>query len=261
MTRVKIAAFVAFLFFSFAVFEYFQISELKEDIEGKNALINLLDSDYQELQTDYNSLQDELEEAQAELDRTQSSLMDAETALEEIKEQGEARSISTHILGLKDDTGVAIPLEIDIKNGTERIFIDVSEVFLEGDVQSTAKTAFALADVNSRGGLTQKDAYIHIANPYSKSLSLSGSSSGAIMTMGLLALGKNVTLKEDVMITGTVGGDGSIGPVLYISQKAEAAKSLNATVMLVPAGQKVSVVGIELIEVSNIEEAMEYMLE
>jgi predicted S18 family serine protease len=244
MTRVKIAAFMAFLFFSFAVFEYFQASELKEDIKAKNSLINLLDSDYQDLQSDYGSLQDELEEAQAE-----------------IKEQSDARSIGTHILGVRGGTGVIIPLEIEVKNGTERIFIDVSEVFLEGDVQGTAKTAFALADVKSKGGLTQKDAYIHIVNPYKKSLSLSGSSSGAVMTMALLALGKNATLKEDVVITGSIQGDGSIGSVLYISQKAEAAKSLNATVMLVPAGQKISVSGIELIEVSNVEEAMEYMLE
>lgn len=238
--------FAIILFFSFAIFQYLQITELKEEIEAKNSLINLLDQDYQEVQSDYNALE-------AELEKTQVSL-------EEIEEQSETRSIATHILGVREDVGVAIPLEIEVKEGSERIFIDVSEVFLESDVQGTAKTAFALADVKSKGGLAQKDAYIHIVNPYSKSLSLSGSSSGAIMTMGLIALGKNTTLKEGVMITGSIRGDGSIGQVLYIREKAEAAKSLGITLMLVPAGQKTQVTGIELVEVSNIEEAMEYML-
>jgi predicted S18 family serine protease len=234
------SAFAIVLFFSFAMFQYLQITKLEKDIEAKDSLINLLDQDYQDIQSDYNAL---------------------EAELGEIKKQGETRSIATHILGVRDGAGVIIPLEIEVKKGSERIFIDVSEVFLESDVQGTAKTAFALADVKSKGGLTQKDAYIHIVNPYSKSLSLSGSSSGAVMTMALIALGKNATLKEDVMITGSIGGDGSIGQVLYISEKAEAAKSFNATVMLVPAGQKISVSGIELIEVSNVAEAMGYMLE
>ncbi|MBU2559978.1 hypothetical protein KKA03_03695 [archaeon] len=232
--------FAIVLFFSFAIFQYLQIIELESDIEAKDSLINLLDRDYQGVQSDYHGLESELEE---------------------IKKQGETRSITTHILGVRDGVGVIIPLKIEVRKGNERIFIDVSEVFLESDVQGTAKTAFALADVKSKGGLVQKDAYIHIVNPYSKSLSLSGSSSGAVMTMALIALGKNATLKEDVMITGSIQGDGSIGPVLYIREKAEAAKSLNATLMLVPAGQKISVSGIKIIEVSNVEEAMEYMLE
>jgi predicted S18 family serine protease len=234
------SAFVIVLLFGLAIFQYLQIAELKENIEAKNSLINLLDQDYQEVQSDCNVL---------------------EAALGEIKKQNDTRSIATHILGVRDGAGVPIPLEIEVKEGSEKIFVDVSEVFLEDDVQGTAKTAFAMADVKSNGGLAQKDAYIHIVNPYKKSLSLSGSSSGAIMTMALIALGKNATLKEGVVITGSIGGDGSIGQVLYIREKAEAAKSLNATLMLVPVGQKTSVSGIKIVEVSNVEEAMEYMLE
>ena len=241
MNLKRIGSFFAIiLFFGLALFQCLQILELKDDIEAKNSLINLLDRDYTKMQEDYNALEAELEET---------------------RKQSETRSIATHILGVREGAGVAIPLEIEVRKGSERIFIDVSEVFLEDDVQGTAKTAFALADVKSRGGLTQKNAYVHIVNPYSKTLSLSGSSSGAIMTIGLIALGKNTTLKEGVMITGSIGGDGSIWPVLYISEKAEAAKSLNATFMLVPVGQKISISGIELIEISDIEEAMAYMLE
>ena len=254
MTDRKIAALAILILISISLFQYQQMSSLKEEIQAKNALINLLDSDYNKVQSDYNALQ-------ARLDETQKSLLDAQTSLDELRELNDTRSINTHILGVRDGEGVPIPLEIDIKKGTGRVLIDIGEVFLEDDVQSTAITAFALADVNSDGGLAEKDATIRITNPYKKSLSLSGMSSGAIMTLSLIAVGKNTTLKKGVVITGAVNGNGSIGQVSYISQKAEAAKELNANLMLVPVGQKISVPGIVLIEVSDLEEAMEYMLE
>jgi predicted S18 family serine protease len=261
MTNGKIAALAILLFFSVALFQYLQVLDLKEEMRAKNALINLLDRDYTDLQSDYTALEAELDKTRLELGETQLSLLDAETSLNELRELNDTKSITTHILGVRDGKGVPIPLEIEIKKGMGRALIDIGEIFLEDDVQSTVKTAFALADVMSDGELAEKDAAIRIINPYKKSLSISGMSSGAIMTMSLIALGKNTTLKKDVMITGTIRGDGSIGPVLYIGQKAEAAKALNATVMLVPVGQKIPVSGIELIEISNIEEAMEYMLE
>lgn len=257
----KVAAIAFLAIFSVVIFQYFQISDLKDEIRAKD----ILSSDYKELESDFTELEAELNQTRLELEQVQMSLNMSEASLKEaevaIRELNYSNSIHTHILGVKGDEGVATPLEIEIKKGTGRVLIDIGDIFLEDDVQSTAKTAFALADVKSKGDLAEKDATIRIINPYKKSLSISGMSSGAIMTMGLIALGKNATLKKDIAITGTIKGDGSIGRVLYISQKAEAAKALNATVMLVPEGQWMPVSGIELIEISNIEEAMEYMLE
>ena len=261
MTYGRIVTFAFLVVFGVALFQCFQVLDLKKEIHDKNAHIYLLNDKYNELESDFTVLEAGLNRTLLDLERVNASLEKSEASLREIRELYDTRSIHTHILGVRDGKGVPIPLEIEIKKGTGGIFVDIEEIFLEGDVQSTAKTAFALADVMSDGGLAEKDATIRIVNPYTKSLSISGMSSGAIMTMALITLGKNTTLKKDVMITGTIKGDGSIGPVLYISQKAESAKELNATVMLVPVGQKISVSGIELIEISDIEEAMEYMLE
>ncbi len=261
--RVASIAFLAI--FCVVIFQYFQISDLKDEIWAKNANINLLDRDYEELESDFVVLEAKLNQTQLELGQVNTSLNRSETSLREaegvIRELNYSKGIRTHILGVKSGEGVAVPLEIELKKGSGRVLIDVGDIFLEEDVQSTAKTAFELADVISKGDLADKDATIRIVNPYTKSLSISGMSSGAIMTMSLIALGKNQTLKEGVVVTGKINGDGSIGSVSYIKQKAGAAKELNATVMLVPAGQKISVSGIELIEISDIEEAMEYMLE
>lgn len=265
MTYNKVATLAFLAIFGVVIFQYFQISHLKDEIWAKNANINLLNRDYEELESNFTALEAKLNQTRLELRQVNMSLNKSETSLREargaIRELNYSKSIRTHILGVKDGEGVAIPLEIELKKGTGRVLIDIGEIFLEEDVQSTAKTAFALADVITKGNLTDKDATIRIVNPYIKSLSISGMSSGAIMTMSLIALGKNQTLKKGVIVTGAIKGDGSIGRVLYIKQKAEAGKGLNATVMLVPEGQKIPVSGIELIEISNIEEAMKYMLE
>ncbi len=248
-----------------AFFQHFQVLHLKDEIWAKNANINLLNRDYEELESNFTVLEAKLDRTELELEQTQKSLNKSEGFLREARETIAAlnysKSVRTYILGVKGSEGVAIPLEIELKKGTGRVLIDIDDIFLEEDVQSTVKTAFALADVMSKGNLTDKDATIRIVNPYKKSLSLSGMSSGATMTMGLIALGKDLALREGILITGIVNGDGSIARVMYISQKAEAAKALNATVMLVPVGQKIPISGIELIEVADVEEAMVYMLE
>jgi len=256
--KYKIATLAFLAICGVVIFQYFQISHLKDEIWAKDVDIDLLNRGYEELESNFTVLEAELNQTRLELGQVNTSLREARRT---IRELNYSKSIHTHILGVKGGEGVPIPLEIEIKKGTGRLLIDIGEIFLEEDVQSTAKTAVALADVISKGNLADKDATIRIVNPYIKSLTISGMSSGAIMTMSLIALGKNRTLKKGVIITGTIKGDGSIGRVLYIKQKAEAAKGLNAMQMLVPEGQKIPVSGIELIEVSNIEEAMEYMLE
>lgn len=260
------AAYLAFLaILIVALFQYFQILELREDLWSKNANIHLLNRDYEVLESNFSAALKELDHARLELNQTNIHLNEKEASLQDargtIRRLNYKKGIRTYILGVIDDKGIGIPLEIELRNGIGRVLIDVGDIILEKDVQSTARTAFAMADVKSKGNLAEKDASIRIVNPFKRPISISGMSSGAIMTMGLISLGKNQTLRTGVMITGTINGDGSIGRVSYIKQKAEAAKELNASIMLVPDGQKVSVYGIELIEISNIEEAMEYMLE
>ncbi len=248
-------AFLAVL--AILLFQHFQISELEGELSSKNVEIALLGSDYEELEA-------ALEQAKQKLEHVNRTLGESTAMLETAQADTEAlnfsKSVSAHILGITGGVGIVVPLEIELKEGTGRVFVDVGEIFIDEEVQSAAKTAFALADVKTKGNLSDKDVSIHIVNPYSKPITITGLSSGAILTVSLMALGKDKTIKDGIMITGTVDGRGNIGQVTHIKEKAVAAKEANATVMLVPRGQKISVAGIEIIEVSNVEEAAEYML-
>jgi predicted S18 family serine protease len=98
-----------------------------------------------------------------------------------------------------------------------------------------------------------------------------GPSAGATMTIGILSAMLGDKLKEDVVMTGTINPDGTVGPIGGIPQKIEGAKAAKAKKMLIPSGQRydydlntdesVDVVnlgsdkGIEVIEVKDIYEA------
>lgn len=98
-----------------------------------------------------------------------------------------------------------------------------------------------------------------------------GPSAGATMTVGILAALLGDKLKEDVIMTGTINPDGTVGPVGGIPQKLDGAKAAKAKKFLIPSGQRydtdlnteesVDVVnlgsdkGIEVIEVANVYEA------
>lgn len=266
MNQKKVVFALAFIAIcGVAIFQYIQISDLKSAVWTKSLDIDMRDLDYAELQSNFTAMEVKLDQTELELRQLRGALNRSEASLRiakaSVDELNYSRRIDAHILAVRDGGGVSIPLEIELKKGTGRVLVDINDIYLEDDVQSTIKTAFALADVMSNGDLSDKDITIHIVNPYVKSITISGMSSGAAMTTSLIALGRDQTLKKDVVVTGVINGDGSIGRVSYIKQKAEAAKNLNATVMLVPRGEKISVPGITLIEVSNIEDVIEYMIE
>ncbi|NPA38778.1 MAG: hypothetical protein GXN99_03230 [Candidatus Nanohaloarchaeota archaeon] len=126
---------------------------------------------------------------------------------------------------------------------------------------------------------------------------IGGESAGAAACLGIIAILENRSIKEKVAITGTIELDGSIGKVGGVFEKAQAAAEAGYKVFLVPKGQSILIYyekkvikreimpgyyiystryvpqtldlkeyakqewGMEIIEVSNIYEAMNYMLE
>jgi uncharacterized protein len=66
---------------------------------------------------------------------------------------------------------------------------------------------------------------------------IGGPSAGAALTIATIAALKNERLRTDVMITGTINEDGTIGEVGGILEKAKAAKDVGAKLFLVPDGQ------------------------
>ena len=121
---------------------------------------------------------------------------------------------------------------------------------------------------------------------------IAGPSAGAPLAVSIIAALENKTLDSETMITGTISSDGTIGRVGAIAQKAAIAKEEGAKKFLVPEGQATDKqtkrerlcsnigsvqyceikyvpktlnigesIGIEVIQVSNVQEALKHFIE
>jgi len=161
----------------------------------------------------------------------------------------------------ENDKGHLIPLEVIIKDGKGNLFLNVANVLVDETLQSSAQTAELVAREVSRKNMFDKDVFINIeASVQEQKISISGGSAGAAITLAMMAAMQNKTIRNDVLITGTINEDHTIGRIGAPRAKALAAKENGAVMFLVPEGQKSEVggVGIEVKEVATIEEAASY---
>ncbi len=131
------------------------------------------------------------------------------------------------------DQGTLLFARVIATNGTGHVFVDTSP-YTQVDLQGSARLAAMVAsDVL---GIDQRayDFYyiIDISSPI-----IGGPSAGGALTVATIAAVKNWTLKPDVVMTGMINPDESIGPVGGIPYKLEAAAASNYTLFLVPEGQ------------------------
>jgi len=159
--------------------------------------------------------------------------------------------------------GHLIPLEVIIKSGRHNLFLNVANVRFDETLQSSAQTAVYVARDFTRTSLVDKDVLINIESPeVAQGVIISGGSAGAAITLSVIAAMQGRTIKKDVLITGTIRTDHSIGRISAARAKALAAKQNGAVLFLVPRGQKGDVgdVGIEVREVATIEDAVKYAI-
>ena len=71
---------------------------------------------------------------------------------------------------------------------------------------------------------------------------IGGPSAGAALTIATIAALTGKKPNQDVMITGTINSDGSIGPIGDVLEKAKAAQSVGASTFLIPLSQSKEVV-------------------
>jgi len=169
------------------------------------------------------------------------------------------------VLAVDDmDKGHLIHLEVIINSGKGNLFLNVANVLFDETLQSSAQTAVLVAREVSRKSLLDKDVLINIEAPAQEQMiSISGGSGGAAITLAVIAAMQGRLLKNDVLITGTIMEDHTIGRIGAPRAKALAAKENGAIMFLIPAGQKSEVgeVGIQVNEVNNIEEAARYAIQ
>jgi uncharacterized protein len=202
------------------------------------------------------------------------------------------RSFSTVSLNVpavdNEGNGVVVNLKVEAKPGQGRVLTDINNLFFWIDTQNSIRIAQRVAQNITKTDLAEVDLIYEVQTNASL---IEGPSAGAALTVATVATLQNKAVDPEVMITGTVNPDGTIGPVGGIVEKAKAAKEIGAKLFLVPKDQSVqkiytpvekcdkigpveycttqyksekinvtSSAGIEVKEVNTIEEALKYFL-
>lgn len=131
--------------------------------------------------------------------------------------------------------GVTMSLEATIRSGTGGVFVDtrpLTQVDMQGSARLAAATAAAIAGARA-------DEYDFFITIRSDTTVVGGPSAGAAITSAFVALLLDLPLRDDVVMTGMINPDGSVGPVGGILQKAQAAHEAGASLFLIPLGQGV----------------------
>lgn len=121
-------------------------------------------------------------------------------------------------------------------NGSGHIFLDTFPLTAV-DMQGSARLAARVASQISGTSLSDHDFFFVIR---SGSEQIGGPSAGADMTVGAIAALNGWKVRPDVLMTGTIEPDGSVGPVGGIPEKAAAAAQTGVTTFLFPAGEEIT---------------------
>src|SRR3989344_3654198 len=131
--------------------------------------------------------------------------------------------------------GVITELEVEIIPGKGRILFN-SEPFTGIQTQNSERVAQLVAENFTGVNLSSKDVILTFRVP---AISIDGPSAGAAMTVLLISVLENKTIRNDTTLSGTIQPDGNIGPVGGIFEKAEAAHNLGFKYFLIPRSQEI----------------------
>jgi len=134
--------------------------------------------------------------------------------------------------------GVVAKLITRLRPGSGLVMVSINDVLAEADTQQSARTAARVASRYTNISLENYDIIYSIKVNASV---VGGPSAGAAFAISTILALENKTLNKNVMITGTINSDGTIGPVGSVPQKAEAVKKAGANVFLVPLGHATQV--------------------
>ncbi len=147
-----------------------------------------------------------------------------------------SRSASAYIAATTSDgEGAVGKVNVDIEAGSGRVLLDANP-FVETDTQLSIKTARNIAEESTGVSLHDRNVI------YSFSINgdyLGGPSAGSAMTLATIAaVDEERKMRDDVVVTGTIEEDGSIGRVGGVPEKAFAAGRAGAETFIVPEGQE-----------------------
>ncbi|MEM5871129.1 MAG: S16 family serine protease [Candidatus Aenigmatarchaeota archaeon] len=187
----------------------------------------------------------------------------------------------------ENGNGVITKLIVEVKNGSGKVLVNIENLLFWIDTQNSIRIAKNLAEKITKINTSNLDIIYTIE---ANASIIGGPSAGSAITIATIAALTQKEFKKDVVITGTIDENGNIGRVGAIKEKCLAAKNqYNAKICLVPRGQSIEYelipkrdctrignfefcritfetkeidiskeIGMKVIEVHNIEDALKY---
>jgi uncharacterized protein len=135
--------------------------------------------------------------------------------------------------------GSILKITAEIRDGIGLVFVNTA-IPSGVDFQTSARTAVMVAQNVTGVDLSKKDVIFSISAGNNQDLqAVDGGSAGGAMTVLLVSdlLGKQIN--NQVLMTGTIQSDSTMGPIGGVGEKADAAGQFGAKIFLVPEGQSV----------------------
>ena len=133
----------------------------------------------------------------------------------------------------RDRIGVIGKATVELRPGKGRVLMNTNP-FVEPDTQYSFETAVKVAEKTTKVDLSDKDVILSFDIP---SKVVGGPSAGGAITAATIAAVEGKKVRKDVVMTGTIEPDGSIGEISGVLEKATAAGESNLSLFLVPEGQ------------------------
>ncbi len=147
----------------------------------------------------------------------------------------EARIKAVAVKSTEPPEGAVINISVIVTPGDGRVFVSTipyTQIDMQGSAQLAALTACDVLGLD----FMKYDFFFTIE---ADSPIVGGPSAGGVMTVAAISALKNLSLREDVYMTGMIYPDGFIGPVGGIPYKLKAAADNGAKIFLIPKGQRV----------------------
>ncbi len=133
-----------------------------------------------------------------------------------------------------DELGVVGEMNLRLIPGSNDILMN-TDPFSEPDVQYAVKTAVTYAESRNSSYKFDKDFVFNFSS--TKAQLIGGESAGAAAAILTIAALENKALKSDVVITGTINEDGTIGEIGSVLEKTKAVSDAGYKNFLIPKGQ------------------------
>ena len=193
----------------------------------------------------------------------------------DIIEKVHVRTTTIHGLAVMENgTGTIVDINITlISPGDGKVYVSTNPLPIaqEGTYITSATIAAYVASILANKSLNN---YTILISADPKVLEIGGPSASAYITCAIYALMMNKTMSDDVVMTGMIMPDGTVGPVGGILEKVRAAAKYGFKVVLIPYGEQyyrrvtgiVNIVregerlGVQVVPVMDVREALKYFV-